>query len=59
MQGEEHLVFSQFPLTGRVMDGTFTPSQAQIWTYTFGFYGPANGQSYYMPLAGLFGCCAK
>lgn len=45
MQGEEHLVFSEFALTGNVIDGRFTPSQAQIWTYTFVFMGLQNGQS--------------
>lgn len=44
MQGEEHLVFSEFALTGNVIDGRFTPSQAQIWTYTFVFMGLRNGQ---------------
>lgn len=44
MRGEEHLVFSEFALTGNVMDGRFTPSQAPIWTYTFVFIGLQNGQ---------------
>ena len=35
MQGEEHLVFSEYALTGSVKDRRFTPRQAQIWTYTF------------------------
>lgn len=45
MQREEHLVFSELALTGNVIDGRFTPSQAQIWTYTFVFMGCLqNGQ---------------
>lgn len=39
MQREEHLVFSELAMTGNVIDGRFTPSQAQIWTYTFVFMG--------------------
>lgn len=45
MQGEEHLVFFEFAQTGGLMDERFTPSQAQIWTYTFVFMGLHNGQS--------------
>lgn len=39
MQGEEHLVFLEFALTGNVKDGRCTHSQAQIWTYTFVIIG--------------------
>lgn len=42
MQREEHLVFSEFALTGNVMDGRFTPTKAQKWTYTFVFIDLQN-----------------
>lgn len=35
MGREEHLVSSDFALTGNTKDGRFTPSRAQIWTCAF------------------------